>query len=118
MGTTQEIEAYDRPWGWYQIVYSDENYWTKIVYLAPGHAISLHLHYSRTEHLTPLDGGGKIIMNGSGALDLLPGLRYTVSPRLLHRLYNPTDHVIRFVEVGVGQLNETDIVRVNDKYGR
>lgn len=118
MGTTQEIEAYDRPWGWYQVVYADDNYWTKILWVSPGQALSLQYHESRTEYWMPLDLGAKAIVNGCGTIDLLVGVQYTVSPRLLHRIYNPTQSVVRIVEVATGKPQEDDIVRVSDKYGR
>lgn len=114
----REIEAYDRPWGWYQIVYADEHYWTKILWVSPSQALSLQYHENRTEFWTPLDLGAKAVLNGGRNIDLLPGVQYTVSPRLMHRIYNPSLSVVRIVEVAIGVPDEDDIVRVSDRYGR
>lgn len=115
---TQPLPRYERPWGSYEVLFSSPDYWTKILYVNPGEALSLQYHAYRHEVWTPLDEGLTAKINGSESIDLVPGVRYDVPNNVLHRIYNRSSKVVALVEVAFGFPDETDIVRVNDKYGR
>jgi mannose-6-phosphate isomerase-like protein (cupin superfamily) len=79
--------------------------------------LSLQYHDYRSERWTPLDQGVKAQI-GEHAIDLTLGVCYTVMQQQAHRLWNPTNRVVRVLEVAVGKVDESDIVRLSDQYGR
>lgn len=112
-----KVETVERPWGSFQILYQSPNLWVKILTVNPGEAISLQYHEARTEHWVPLESGLRGTINGS-QVDLARNVRYAVPVKVLHRISNPTDAAISVIEVATGAPDETDIVRVSDKYDR
>lgn len=106
-----------RPWGRYEIIHQNDTNWTKILYIYPSQSLSLQYHNYRAERWTPLDDGVKAEIGGQ-TLALVVGMCYTVMKQQPHRLHNPTNRVVRVLEVAVGAPNERDIVRLSDKYGR
>lgn len=111
------VRQEERPWGEFLVIHEDENYWLKILRLNPGASLSLQYHEHRKEMWIATKPGLRAIINGA-TLDLLPGHVYTVPPKVLHRITNPTDKVLSVIETAEGAVSEDDIVRVSDKYGR
>lgn len=111
------IRIEQRPWGEFEVVHEDETYWLKILRINPGESTSLQYHEHRREIWIPTRPGLRAIINGQ-TLDLLPREVYTVEPRVIHRLTNPTNQVLSVIETAEGAPDENDIVRINDKYGR
>ncbi len=106
-----------RPWGRFEIYFENEKTWTKILHIYPNQSLSLQYHNYRSERWTPLEPGVRAQI-GNRTLDLLPGVCYTVMKQQEHRLWNPTNRVVRVLEVAIGVVYENDIVRLSDKYGR
>lgn len=107
----------ERPWGHFDIVYRDEHTWTKILYINPGQKLSLQYHDYRLETWVALDKGLQAVI-GEQTIDLLPDLCYAVPIQTAHRIINDTEAQARVLEVAVGQVRESDIVRLMDSYGR
>lgn len=108
----------DRPWGYFQIIHQNDKTWTKMLYINPGHSLSLQFHHYRTEYWVALDECVRAVIGGE-TLDLTPEVRYTVPRETTHRLINTSPHEqVRVLEVAVGHPLETDIVRLSDRYGR
>lgn len=106
-----------RPWGAFGVFYESEKTWTKLIYIYPGESLSLQYHHNRSERWVALDPGVRARIRNE-TLDLSPGTCYTVPKETLHQLSNPTDKTVRVLEVAIGAVDENDIVRVSDKYGR
>lgn len=111
------METHSRPWGGYDIVFNNLHTWTKILHINPGERLSLQFHNFRDELWVPLDSGGNALIGGR-AVDLLTDVCYVVPKRTAHRIMNPTDRIVRILEVATGAVDEQDIVRLADKYGR
>lgn len=106
-----------RPWGEYEVLYADENYWTKIIWIHPGHRLSLQVHELRDEYWIPLTEHICADIGGV-AIDLQPWKRYYVAQGTNHRLSNEGYGTAVLVEIATGTPDEEDIIRLEDLYGR
>lgn len=106
-----------RPWGHFETIYENDRTWTKILFINPGQSLSLQYHDYRKEIWYPLDKGATAII-GDKVLDLQVWTCYCVPRQTPHRIINDTDAQLRVLEVAVGAVDEKDIVRLSDKYGR
>ena len=107
-----------RPWGWYDSI--DEGYRFKVkrIQVNPKASLSLQKHHHRAEHWIVVKGtaeitcGEKTIMLGENQSTYIPMGE-------IHRLANPGDTPLEIIEVQSGNyLEEDDIVRYEDNYGR
>lgn len=106
-----------RPWGYFEVLYADENTWLKRLVVDAGQRLSAQRHAFRRELWLPLQSGGHAIVNGV-TLDLLEGTVYDVPEGIIHRIVNDTDDRLYIIEWAVGRPDESDIERLDDDYGR
>jgi len=107
-----------RPWGSYTVLEETEIYKIKRVSVKPGQNLSLQLHHHRSEHWVVVSGTAEIELNGENKL-LRQGESTFVRSGMKHRLKNPGIIPLEVIEVQLGEyLEEDDIVRFNDDYGR
>jgi mannose-1-phosphate guanylyltransferase/mannose-6-phosphate isomerase len=107
-----------RPWGSYTVLEETEIYKIKRVSVKPGQKLSLQLHHHRSEHWVVVSGTAEIELNGETQL-LRQGESTFVRSGMRHRLKNPGIIPLEVIEVQLGEyLEEDDIVRFNDDYGR
>jgi len=107
-----------RPWGSYTVLEETEIYKIKRVSVKPGQKLSLQLHHHRSEHWVVVSGTAEIELNGENKL-LRQGESTFVRSGMKHRLKNPGIIPLEVIEVQLGEyLEEDDIVRFNDDYGR
>jgi mannose-6-phosphate isomerase-like protein (cupin superfamily) len=106
-----------RPWGYFEVFYSDESTWLKLLVVDAGQRLSAQRHAFRRELWYPLQNGGVAIINGV-SLDLLMGKVYDVPEGMSHRIINDTNDRLYIWEWAVGKPDETDIERLDDDYGR
>jgi mannose-1-phosphate guanylyltransferase/mannose-6-phosphate isomerase len=107
-----------RPWGWYQTMDLGERFRVKRIQVAPGRQLSLQRHHHRAEHWIVVRGTAEVTRDGETVV-----VRENESIYLpmgcLHRLRNPGKIAVEIVEVQTGAyLEEDDIVRVEDDFGR
>ncbi len=89
----------------------------KELYVEEGHRTSLQRHFHRAEYWIVVEGEGKVVV-GEEERDLRPGDVVVIPRKTLHRVEGGKGG-IRIVEVWVGEvLDEEDIERVEDDYGR
>jgi mannose-1-phosphate guanylyltransferase/mannose-6-phosphate isomerase len=107
-----------RPWGWYDSVDAGERFRVKRLYVKPGASLSLQLHHHRAEHWVVVRGTaevtreGEVYTVGENESTFIPVGRK-------HRLRNPGTTGLELIEVQSGSyLEEDDIVRFEDSYGR
>ncbi len=113
-----ESEPVSCPWGVYQILGSGPGYQVKNLTVAPGEALSLQYHQHRHEHWTVVGGSGRAIADNR-AIDLVPGATVEVPRGAVHRIENDGASPLVVIEVQLGDyLEEDDIVRLEDRYGR
>jgi len=107
-----------RPWGWYQTMDLGERFRVKRIQVAPGKKLSLQKHHHRAEHWVVVRGTAEVTRDGEVVL-----LRENESIFLplgcVHRLANPGKIPVEIIEVQTGAyLEEDDIVRIEDEFGR
>ena len=108
----------ERPWGWYDVIDQGDRYKVKNIMVKPGHRLSLQKHHHRTEHWIVVSGTAEVQLNETR--QLLGENQSTYIPLgCMHRLSNPGKIPLKIIEVQSGSyLEEDDIVRFNDNYGR
>ncbi|MEO8546507.1 MAG: phosphomannose isomerase type II C-terminal cupin domain [Burkholderiaceae bacterium] len=107
-----------RPWGWYQTVSDVPGSLIKRIQVDPGQQISLQKHAHRAEHWVVVSGTAHVTV-ADRELDLGVGQHVDIALGVVHRLANRTPHPVEIVEVQIGaRLEESDIVRIQDDYGR
>jgi mannose-1-phosphate guanylyltransferase/mannose-6-phosphate isomerase len=107
-----------RPWGWYQTMDLGDRFRVKRIMVKPGRKLSLQKHHHRAEHWVVVKGTAEVTRDSEVIL-----LRENESVYLplgcMHRLANPGMIPVEIVEVQTGAyLEEDDIVRVEDDFGR
>ncbi len=107
-----------RPWGSYTVLEETEIYKIKRVSVKPGQRLSLQLHHHRSEHWVVVSGTAEVELNEETRL-LRQGESTFVRSGMRHRLKNPGIIPLEVIEVQLGEyLEEDDIVRFDDEYGR
>ena len=112
-----------RPWGSYTELEKGERYRIKKITVKPGEALSLQIHYHRSEHWIVVKGTAKVVLeddNGNLKEYFVHENESIYVPKTKkHRLINPGRIPLEIIEVQVGEyVGEDDIVRFEDKYQR
>jgi mannose-6-phosphate isomerase len=108
----------ERPWGSYTVLDEAQGYKVKRLEVLPGKRLSYQRHKSRSEHWYVVSGTAKVTLNDrellvktAGSVDIAVGDK--------HRVENPSDDLLVFIEVQRGDyLGEDDIERFDDDFGR
>ena len=80
--------------------------------------MSLQLHHHRSEHWVVLEGNA-LVIKGENQFKMEPGESIDIDIEEVHSLQNPYDEPVMILEVQKGDiLDENDIVRLQDMYGR
>jgi mannose-1-phosphate guanylyltransferase/mannose-6-phosphate isomerase len=108
----------ERPWGSYTVLEKGNGYKIKRVLLKPKARLSLQLHKRRSEHWVVVAGIAKVTREDE--IYLVHTNESTYIPiNTRHRLENLGDVPLQIIEVQNGEyLEEDDIVRFSDDYGR
>jgi len=107
-----------RPWGWYDSIESGKHFQVKKLHVNPGAELSLQMHHKRSEHWVVVSGIATVT-NGEETLTLKEGESTYIPIGETHSLGNKTNEPLEVIEVQSGiYLDEDDIVRFEDKYGR
>ena len=107
-----------RPWGKYVILQKEANYLVKRIEVLPGESLSLQSHNHRSEHWTIVSGTAQVEINELSKT--LQANQFIEIPKgAKHRLANHSKSPLIIIEVQLGEnLDESDITRYEDKYGR
>ena len=107
-----------RPWGYWESLTEEEKYKVKKLVVLPGQRISLQYHLHREEHWVFVSGLGRVV-RGEESLTVMPGFQVYIPKLMYHRVENPNLEPLVFIEVQQGEcIEESDVVRVEDDYGR
>ena len=86
--------------------------------MLPGEALSLQSHQHRSEHWTVASGSAKVDRDGE-TFDLKTNESITIPKNSKHRLANLSSELLIIFEIQFGNLlDEKDILRHEDRYGR
>ena len=107
-----------KPWGNYTTLDEREGYLLKRIEVLPGESLSLQSHKHRAEHWLVVSGKAEVECDEKKML--LKAREATVIPKgAKHRLSNPGKKLLILIETQLGNiLDENDIKRYNDLYGR
>lgn len=112
------LEESNRPWGKYQKFYQENGVWIKRVEVNPKKRLSLQKHKHRSEKWIIVHGQGLVIIDDK-EIQVAPGSVVDVPLGAVHRIGNPHDQPLVFIEVACGEyLGEDDIIRLEDDYTR
>lgn len=111
-----QTERVEKPWGSYERFTQNETTTVKLLNLNPGASISLQRHASRREFWRVLAGKGTAVV-GEAEREAVPGAEFTVEVGEAHRLI-AGDEGLTTLEISFGEFDESDIVRLEDAYGR
>jgi mannose-6-phosphate isomerase len=107
-----------RPWGSYTVLDEGENFKVKRIEVLPGKRLSYQKHSQRAEHWVVVGGTAKVTLDGNEII-LSLGQAIDIGIGSAHRIENPGDELLVFIEVQRGSyLGEDDIVRLQDDFGR
>lgn len=108
-----------RPWGQYKVLEEEKNrFKIKKITVNQGKKLSYQLHHHRSEHWIVVSGMAKVIVDDEVKF-VRPGESIFFKEGQKHRLENPGKIPLEIIEVQMGQyLEEDDIVRFDDEYGR
>lgn len=107
-----------RPWGWYEALERGERFQVKCLMVKPGEKLSLQSHHHRAEHWVVVSGTAKVEVDEKIYL-LTENESAYIPIGATHRLENPGQIPTLLIEVQSGSyLDEDDIVRYEDIYGR
>lgn len=107
-----------RPWGSYTILEEGPGYKIKRILVNPGAKLSMQMHYHRSEHWVVIEGTARIV-NGEQEIYLEENESTYIPKTNRHRLENPGKVALQIIEIQSGPyLEEDDIVRFDDVYGR
>ena len=107
-----------RPWGNYKSMLQGHRWQVKIISVKPGQSLSLQMHHHRAEHWVVVKGTASVEIDGKHKL-ISENQSVHIPIGSKHRLGNPGKMTLELIEVQSGPyLDEDDIVRFNDIYGR
>ncbi len=111
-----------RPWGTYKVLDKSDKHWVKVLTLFPDQSISLQYHLDRSELWLCLEGEGKYkhgkTIGNLSSHSIYPGISVSIKVGDVHRLTNTSFTNLVVIEIAQGVVDEKDIVRIQDRYGR
>jgi len=113
----RRIREEKRPWGKFRSFPYRLAKSIKIITVKPGAALSLQFHRYRSEFWVILDHGLEITV-GPKVWQPAKGEEVLIPKRTPHRLRCVGPGPARVMEIWIGRSSESDIVRLEDDYGR
>ena len=116
--TPEPTQPEERPWGRYTVLDDQPHSKVKRIEVTPGKRLSYQRHAHRAEHWFIVAGRGLVTLDGT-TVDLGTGDAVDIPRGAAHRVENPGDEPLVFVEVQTGtSFAEDDIERLEDDFGR
>ena len=107
-----------RPWGRYTILADEPDHKVKRIVVNPGKRFSLQRHQRRSEHWFIISGEALVTI-GDSKQRLCTAEAIDIPFGTLHRMENPGNRELSFIEVQTGDyFGEDDIERFEDDFGR
>ncbi|MGH9881996.1 MAG: phosphomannose isomerase type II C-terminal cupin domain [Pyrinomonadaceae bacterium] len=107
-----------RPWGTFTVLDEGQGFKVKRIEVLPGKRLSYQKHAQRAEHWVVVHGTARVTLDDREIL-VASGEAIDIAIGAAHRVENPSNEVLVFIEVQRGgYLGEDDIVRLQDDFGR
>jgi mannose-6-phosphate isomerase-like protein (cupin superfamily) len=113
----QDIIEEIRPWGKFRSFPHKRANSIKIITVNPGGILSLQYHHNRSEFWVVLDKGLEITV-GDRVWEPEENEEIWIRPKIPHRMKCIGAKPARIMEIWIGDSDESDIVRLDDIYGR
>lgn len=114
----RKAEIGERPWGRWEVLETGARFCVKRIDVFPDSRLSLQLHSYRREDWIIVEGGGVVELDGA-LLQVNVGDKIHIPQGAKHRISNTGSSILTFIEIQHGDiLDENDIVRLEDDYGR
>src|SRR5262245_26448954 len=94
-------ERDERPWGRWEVIAAGDSYVCKRITVDPGGKLSLQLHHHREEHWIVVQGEALVTL-GDTQTKLGANSHIFIPLETAHRIENPTDSPVVFIEVQQG----------------
>src|SRR3989344_5946606 len=111
-----ETFAVSRPWGQFEQFTHNEASTVKLHTINPNSSLSLQYHNHRAEFWRIISGHPSITI-GESTIVAKPGDEFMVPILEKHRI-ETKEEASQILEIAYGEFDESDIIRVEDKYGR
>ena len=107
-----------RPWGTFTVLDEGNNFKVKRIEVLPGKRLSYQKHTQRAEHWFVVEGTARVTLDDRDII-VEKGEAIDIPIGSAHRIENPGDEMLVFIEVQRGSyLGEDDIIRLQDDFGR
>ena len=107
-----------RPWGTFTVLDEGDTFKVKRIEVLPGKRLSYQKHAQRAEHWVVVEGSAKVTLDDRDII-VKKGEAIDIPIGSAHRVENPGDELLVFIEVQRGSyLGEDDIIRLLDDFGR
>ena len=106
----------ERPWGGFREFVENTQSTVKILFVKKGETFSRQKHNHRGEFWRILKGTPMVTLGGE-IFESKAGDEFFIPVEVDHRIAAPYDDV-EVLEISLGDFDEKDIVRIEDKYGR
>lgn len=106
----------NKPWGKFEQFCLNKKVTVKILTVKPQSKLSLQYHHHREEFWRVISGSGQVML-GAEIHEAKEGDEFFIKQGVQHRIMT-TDSEMRVMEISYGEFDETDIVRLEDSYGR
>ena len=108
----------DKPWGFFEVLLETEFSKVKILSINSNEMLSMQMHEHRSETWYITQGQATVTLENQ-ILELHPGESIVIDKGKKHRVQNFGHEVLEIIEIQTGPiLKESDIVRLQDIYGR
>jgi mannose-1-phosphate guanylyltransferase/mannose-1-phosphate guanylyltransferase/mannose-6-phosphate isomerase len=111
-----EIYQEERPWGNFRQFTHNSPSTVKILSVKPNASLSLQYHNNREEFWRVLSGQ-PVVTIGEQKIQAKSGDEFKIEKLQPHRL-EAGDEAVQVLEIAYGNFDESDIIRIEDKYGR
>jgi len=107
-----------KPWGSFEVLADELDHKVKRIEINPHARLSYQKHHKRQEHWFVVRGTGIVTLDGQ-EITLQKGQNLDIPRGAWHRISNPGQQAMAFIEVQTGEyFGEDDIERLEDDYGR
>ncbi len=116
--TAPKVLKQTTPWGRWEVLREELKFKVKRIEIKPGYRLSYQKHLRRKEHWVVVMGNALVTLDGKD-YELKEGMSINIPRNSAHRIGNPGDEPLVFIEVQQGDyFGEDDIIRLEDDYGR
>lgn len=105
-----------RPWGNFRQFTHNSLSTVKIIFVKKDEAFSLQYHNYRTEFWKIISGTPEVTI-GESIIQAKKGDEFEIPPKTNHRVHSVGSDT-EILEIAFGNFDESDIIRIEDKYGR